>query len=119
MMAAAASAALEYTLPRLTAVHAMTASAAQELETMGYKFALPVQTNMIILDLEGVGIPPAAFVGYCEDNEVAVFPNGRLVFHHQTSPEGVSRLLKALGNLISDKETGSHIMDEKVTGGYT
>lgn len=119
MMAAAASAALDYTLPRLSVVHAMTASAAQELEIMGYKFALPVQTNMIVLDLEVVGIPGAAFVGYCKDHEVTVFPNGRLVFHHQTSPDGVSRLLKALGHLISDKEAGAHLMDHKVFGGYT
>jgi threonine aldolase len=110
MMAAAASAALDYTLPRLSVVHEMTASAAQELEVVGYKFALPVQTNMIVLDLEVVGIPPAAFVGYCKDNEIAVFPNGRLVFHHQTSADGVSRLLKALRQLI---------VDHKVTGGYT
>jgi threonine aldolase len=119
MMAAAASAALDYTLPRLSAVHAMTASAAKELEPMGYKFALPVQTNMIILDLEVAGIPGAAFVGYCKDNEVTVFPNGRLVFHHQTSSDGVSRLLKALAQLIRDKEAGADLMDHKVTGGYT
>lgn len=118
-MAAAASAALDHTLSRLSAVHAMTTSAAKELEAMGYKIALPVQTNMIVLDLEVVEIPPAAFVGYCKDNEVAVFPNGRLVFHHQTSQDGVSRLLKALRQLIGDKEAGVHLGDHKITGGYT
>lgn len=116
-MAAAASAALDYTLPRLSAVHAMTASAAKELEAVGYKFALPVQTNMIVLDLDVVGIPPAAFVGYCKDNEIAVFPNGRLVFHHQTSQGGISRLLQALRQLMSDKEM--YLVDDKVTGGYS
>ncbi|KAJ5363621.1 uncharacterized protein N7496_009334 [Penicillium cataractarum] len=119
MMAAAASAALDYTLPRLSAVHTMTASAAKELETVGYKFALPVQSNMIVLDLEVVGIPPAAFVGYCTDNELGVFPNGRLVFHHQTSQDAVSRLLKALRQLMSDKEAGVHMINDKVTGGYS
>lgn len=97
----------------------MTACAAQQLGVLGYKFALPVQTNMIVLDLEAVGIPPAAFVTYCEDNGVAVFPNGRLVFHHQTSQDGATRLLKALGQLISDKEAGIPLVDHKVTGGYT
>ncbi|GLI75601.1 hypothetical protein PoHVEF18_003860 [Penicillium ochrochloron] len=119
MMAAAASAALDYTLHRLFAVHAMTARVAKEFELMGYKFALPVQTNMIVLDLEVVGIPGAAFVGYCKDNEVTVFPNERLVFHHQTSSDGVSRLLKALAQLIRDKVAGADLMDHKVTGGYT
>ena len=97
----------------------MTASVAQELGALGYKFALPVQTNMIVLDLEAVGIPPAAFVGHCKDNGVAVFPNGRLLFHHQTSQDGASRLLRALKQLISDKEAGVPLVDHKVTGGYT
>lgn len=119
MMAAAASAALDQTLSRLPVVHAMTASVAKELETMRYKFALPVQTNMIVLDLEVVGIPPAAFVGYCKNNLIAVFPNGRLVFHHQTSQDGTLRLLKALRQLMSDKEAGIHLIDDKVTGGYS
>ncbi|OOQ86015.1 putative low-specificity L-threonine aldolase [Penicillium brasilianum] len=119
MMAAAASAALDQTLSRLPVVHAMAASVAKELETMGYKFALPVQTNMIVLDLEVVGIPPAAFVGYCKNIQIAVFPNGRLVFHHQTSQDGTLRLLKALRQLMSDKEAGIHLIDDKVTGGYS
>lgn len=118
-MAAAASVALDHTLPRLSAVHAMTRHAAQVLEAEGYKFALPVQTNMIVLDLEVVGIPPAAFVEYCKEDEVAVFPNGRLVFHHQTSEDGVSRLLKALKRLMSDKPGWLLLVDHKVAGGYT
>lgn len=117
-MAAAASAALDHTLSRLSTVHTMARNAAQMLEAEGYKFVLPVQTNMIVLDLEVVGIPPAGFVGYCKDNEVAVFPNGRLMVHHQTLEDGVSRLLKALRQLMSDKKAGDDLVDHKVTSGY-
>lgn len=119
MMAAAALAALEHALPRFPQVHAVTKAAADQLETMGYKFALPVQTNMVVLDLDAVGIPPAAFVEYCTREKVAVFPSGRLVFHHQTSDAGVESLLAALKKLMEDKKSGVELSSEKVSGGYT
>lgn len=117
MMAAAASAALDNALPQLPRVHAMTKEVSRKLADMGYVFALPVQTNMIIVDLESMDIPPAAFVGYCKHYGVTVFPSGRLVFHHQTSQDGVSRLLKALEQLIEDKKAGKELANDKVTGG--
>ncbi|KAL1862272.1 hypothetical protein Plec18170_001097 [Paecilomyces lecythidis] len=119
MMAAAASAALDYTLTQLPRVHTQTRDAANELKAVGFKFALPVQTNMIIVDLQAMEIPPAAFVEYCKDHGVSAFPNGRLVFHHQTSEDGVSRLIKALKKLITDKNAGERLSDHKVFGGYT
>ncbi len=119
MMAAAASAALDHTLPLMPRVHQQTRAAAMELESMGYSFALPVQTNMVIIDLEAADIPPAAFVGYCKDQGVAVFPNGRLVFHHQTSEHGVRQLLKALELLMADKKAGKELESHRVYGGYT
>ena len=119
MMAAAASAALDYTVPQMPRVHEKARAVAKELEAVGYKFALPVQTNMVIVDLDALDIPPAAFVGYCQDQGVAVFPNGRLVFHHQTSEDGASRLVKALKQLMDDKKSGKELADHKVYGGYT
>ena len=119
MMAAAASAALDYTLTQLPKVHAQTRATAKELERIGYKFELPVQTNMAVLDLKALEIPPAAFVQYCKEEGVAVFPGGRLVFHHQISDDGVSRLLKSLQRLIADKRSGKKLVDHKAIGGCT
>jgi threonine aldolase len=82
MMAAAAMAALDESLPRLAIVHEKTKAAAVRIQELGYKFTLPVQTNMIILDIATAGIPPAAFVEYCAREQVTVFPMGRLVFHY-------------------------------------
>ncbi|KAH6897236.1 pyridoxal phosphate-dependent transferase [Thelonectria olida] len=119
MMAAAAHAALDYSLPRLSQVHALTKETAIELEKLGYKFALPVQTNMIVLDLDAVDIPPAAFVEYCAEQRIAVFPNGRLVFHHQTSQEGADGLVAALRKLMEAKKSGAKLSTEEVHGGYS
>ncbi|TPX18840.1 uncharacterized protein E0L32_011455 [Thyridium curvatum] len=119
MMAAAALAALEHSLPRLPAVHGMTRAAAVELEALGYRFSLPPQTNMILLDLDAVGIPPAAFVEYCAREKIAVFPMARLVFHHQTSEAAVRALVSALTKLMQDKKKGVALEDKKIGGGYS
>ncbi|KAM0274829.1 hypothetical protein ACHAPA_000935 [Fusarium lateritium] len=119
MMAAAALAALEYSVPRFPSVHAMAKSAATQLEAAGYKFALPVQTNMIILDLEAADIPPAAFVEYCAQDGISVFPMARLVFHHQTSESAVMNLVKALTRLMDDKRNGVTLNNGEAHGGYS
>ncbi|UPK97045.1 hypothetical protein LCI18_007980 [Fusarium solani-melongenae] len=119
MMAAAALAALEHSIPRFPSVHNMARSAASEIEAIGYKFSLPVQTNMIILDLEAVGIPASAFVEYCAREKVAVFPMARIVFHHQTSETAVKSLVSALSKLMKDKNNGVALEDKKVSGGYS
>lgn len=118
MMAAAALTALEQTLPRFADVHAMTRAAAKRLEEVGYKFALPVQTNMIVLDLEAVGVPPGAMVEYCARESVAVFPMARLVFHYQTSKEAVESLVVALTKLLEDKKKGVVLSTAHNGGGY-
>ncbi|KAH8173342.1 beta-eliminating lyase domain-containing protein [Sarocladium implicatum] len=118
MMAAAALAALNETLPRLKDVHALTKGAALRLGEVGYKFALPVQTNMIVLDLEAVGIPPAAMVEYCAKEHITVFPMPRLVFHYQTSQEAVDSLVRAMVQLMRDKKDGVTLSTADVKGGY-
>jgi threonine aldolase len=119
MMAAAALTALEYSIPRFPAIQRMARSAASEHEAIGYKFSLPVQTNMIILDLEAAGIPPSAFVEYCAREKVAVFPMARIVFHYQTCEIAVKNLVTALRKLMEDKKNGVALADTKVSGGYS
>ena len=117
MMAAAALAALDHTIPRLPAVHGLARTVGQRLEARGYKLALPVQTNMVVLDLAAVGIPGAAFVEYCSRHNLVVFPNGRLVFHHQVTEGAADGLVEALAKLMDDKEKGVSLADDEVQGG--
>lgn len=119
MMAAAASAAIDNAVPQMPRIHALTKATATRLHDLGYTFTLPVQTNMILLDLPAAGIPPAAFVEYCARRNVLVFPMARLVFHHQTSNEGVENLVAALAELMEDKKNGKQLSDEDVHGGYS
>ncbi len=105
-MAAAACASFDQAFPLLPEVHALTKRTAAKAEKLGYKFTLPVQTNMIVLDLEASDIPGEALVAYCQKHEVKVFPSGRMVFHHQTTEDGAERLVLALKELMEDKTKG-------------
>ncbi|KAL2205504.1 hypothetical protein CC79DRAFT_1276671, partial [Sarocladium strictum] len=118
MMVAAAHAALEETLLRFSKVRVMTKAAAARLETIGYKLAIPVQTNMIVLDLEAVSVTPAALVEYCGRAKVTVFPKGRLVFHYQTSPAAVDSLIKALTDLLEDQKSGVALSTPNLSRGH-
>jgi threonine aldolase len=106
MMAAAALSAMEYSIPRLPGVHSMTKAVGRELEKLGYTFKLPVQTNMVVLDLAAVGIPGSAFVECCAAHNLATFDNGRLVFHHQITEKSSWALVSALARLMQDKKDG-------------
>lgn len=117
MMAAAALASMQHTVPRLKGVHNLTKNVGKKLEAEGYKLALPCQTNMVVLDLDSVGIPGAAFVEYCAKKKITVFPNGRLVFHHQNTEEAATDLVDALTTLMGDKKKGAKLADEEVQGG--
>lgn len=119
MMAAAAHAALDQSLPQLASVHKKAKDAAARIQQLGYSFALPVQTNMVILDLQAAGIPAAAFVEYCAREHVTVFPMARLVFHYQTSQDAIDSLVIALTKLMEDKKNGVTLSEEEVRGGYT
>ncbi|PYH89363.1 threonine aldolase [Aspergillus ellipticus CBS 707.79] len=104
MMAAAALAALDHSLPLLPRVHALTRRVADYLHRIGYEFLLPVDTNMIVIDLKKTGVRGEALVSYCKRHGLLAFPSGRLAFHHQISEDGASRLQRALLELILDEK---------------
>ena len=118
-MAAAGLAAMEHTVSLLPGVHALARKVADSLREIGYTISLPVQTNMIVLDLEKDGIPQAAFVNYAKRHGLLVFPSGRVVFHHQISNEAAFSLVAALRELMQDKKAGKQLEAHKVSGGYT
>lgn len=119
MMAACAMAAMESTIPLLPRVHSLAKRTADSLRDIGYTITLPVQTNMIVLDLQVHGIPPAAFISYGQKYGLTFFPSGRLVFHHQITEDAASRVVDALRELMQDKRAGKELEDHKVSGGYT
>jgi threonine aldolase len=106
ILAAACLLSLDQVYPKIEDSHDLAKAIAGRLQEMGYTFTLPVETNMIWLDLDILGIDEKKFVEYCADEGVAVFELGRIVVHHQTSEEAVEKLMKALKRLIDDVKAG-------------
>jgi threonine aldolase len=106
LLAAACLLSLDQIVPKIEATHELTKEVARRLEAVGYRFTLPVETNMVFLDLESLGVKEKTFKEYCAREGVAVFDYHRIVVHHQTSLEGVDKLLVAMTRLMEDATSG-------------
>ncbi|ODQ54484.1 hypothetical protein SAICODRAFT_77966 [Saitoella complicata NRRL Y-17804] len=100
IMAGAARTAIEEVFfgGKLREVHARTKQLAGELMDLGYTFQLPVQTNMIWIDLAAAGVQPSAFALAAEKAGLRV-GGGRIVLHHQIVPSAIERLKTVLKEL--------------------
>ncbi|WEW58950.1 threonine aldolase [Emydomyces testavorans] len=87
--------------PHVPRIHSLTSTTAGRLSALGYTFSAPVQTNVIILDLDAAGIPIAAFVDYLTAAGLQMFPTPKLVFYSQMTEETAEKLIDALGRLIT------------------
>lgn len=103
-MAAAALVGLDTVPPCLPAVHARARLVADRLVALGYVLALPVQTNMVLLDLlasnGGRGVDGDAIVALCAQQGVKVAEGGRIVFTYQTADNAVDKLLAGFQRAI-------------------
>jgi threonine aldolase len=107
ILSAACLVSLEQITPRLEQTHVVAKQIAARLEKLGYKFTLPVDTNMVFLDLETLGVAEKTLVEYCAREGVQVFDYHRIVVHHQTSQEAVDKLIIALTRLMEDVKSGN------------
>src|SRR5579859_1599141 len=89
ILSAACLLSLEQVIPRIGATHVMAKELAARLEKMGFELTLPVETNMIWLDLEKLGVSEKTFEAYGAREGVLLFDYNRIVVHHQTSQEAV------------------------------
>jgi threonine aldolase len=107
ILSAACLVSLDQIIPRIAGTHIMAKEIALRLEELGYRLTLPVESNMVFLDLEILGIRDKTFQEYCTREGVAVFDYHRIVVHHQTSPEAVEKLITALTKLMEDVKKGN------------
>ncbi|KAI9701895.1 MAG: hypothetical protein M1836_001239 [Candelina mexicana] len=78
---------------------------------LGGNLAHPVETNMVWLDLENVGVGVKEFVTEGE-REGLKFMGGRLVVHYQISEDAIKRLDKLMQRLLSNGSTYMSNWDE-------
>lgn len=107
ILSAACLISLEQIVPRIEATHSLAKEVGERLEKMGYGLTLPVETNMIFVDLESLGVKEKTFQEYCAREGVQVFEYHRIVIHHQTSKEGVEKLMQGMKILMEDVKSGN------------
>lgn len=107
ILSAACLVSLEQILPRIEATHVLAKEVAARVQQLGYKLTLPVDTNMIFVDLDSLGIKEKTFQEYCAREGVQVFDYHRIVIHHQTSREGVDKLIRAMATMMEDVKSGN------------
>lgn len=107
ILSAACLVSLEETLPRLEGTHRLAEELADRIVKLGYELTLPVETNMIWIDLEGLGVSEKTFQSYGAEHGVTLFDYNRIVVHHQTSREAVDKLVEAMEHLMKDVKNGS------------
>ncbi|KAH8820381.1 pyridoxal phosphate-dependent transferase [Xylogone sp. PMI_703] len=74
---------------------------------LGGKLALPVETNMVWLDIADVGVSGAEFVELGKQRGLKVLAGGRLVVHYQIGDEAVAKLEEVMKEMIKRKEAGA------------
>jgi threonine aldolase len=107
ILAAACLVSLEQIVPKLERTHVVAKEIGERLEKVGYRLTLPVDTNMVFIDLDVLGVSEKTFQAYCARDGVAVFEYHRIVVHHQTSTEAVEKLITALTRLMEDVKNGN------------
>ena len=106
-MSAACLTSLEQIIPRLEKTHIMAKQIASRVQEIGYQLTLPVDTNMVFVDLKTLGIKEKSFVEYCAREGVLVFEYHRIVVHHQITQEAVDKLIHAMTRLMEDVKSGN------------
>lgn len=107
LLSSACLVALDQTLPKLSKTHVIAKEIAAKALELGYKFTLPVETNMVFLDLEALGVSAKTFQQYCAMEGVAILESNRIAVHHQISRKGVAKMVAALSALIGDVKAGT------------
>jgi threonine aldolase len=101
ILAAAALYAVEHHMKRLEEDHKLAQYLGNQLKRLGCRLCRPVQTNMVFVDFEPIGLKITTLAKELEARyQVKIFDDSgyqlRLVIHMQTPKEAVDRLLRAI-----------------------
>lgn len=108
-LTAAAWAALDEVFPeKLQQTHAIAKDIEVYLKGLGLKVAVPVETNMVFIDLEDAKLRNEWFVEEGKKHGVTFGFFGRIVIHHQICPEAVERLKLTIKTVLDKKASGAY-----------
>ena len=90
---------------QLQASHERARKIAAIWESYGGKLAMPVETNMVWLDLKSANLTVKEFIAVARDAGITTL-GGRLVVHYQICDEAVDRLDKLMKGILEGEKSG-------------
>ncbi|CAE6429169.1 unnamed protein product, partial [Rhizoctonia solani] len=119
VIAGAARAALDEVFPKLAATHEIARDIEKHLHSLGLKTVLPVETNMIFIDLQAAGLDNDWLIEEANSEGLRLGYDGRIVVHHQISTEAVKKLKEILSRVMEKKAAGAYAQasQAQVNGG--
>ncbi len=105
-LAAAAWTALDEVYPKLPGTHIIAQDLEKHFVGLGLRISLPVQTNMVWVDLETAGLEGSWLVAEGETRGVKLGGIGRIVVHHQICQDAVRALKAAVDATVAKAASG-------------
>ncbi|KAG8940806.1 hypothetical protein FRC00_012792, partial [Tulasnella sp. 408] len=116
-LTAAAWAALEEVFPgKLQQTHAIAKDIEAYIKELGLKVSIPVETNMVFIDLKEAGLKNEWIAEEASKHGVTFGFAGRIVVHHQICPEAVEGLKAAIKNVVEKKAAGGYSDQDGIDG---
>jgi threonine aldolase len=104
----AARTALDEVFPKLVETHAIAKDIEKYAATLGLKAVVPVDTSMLFLDLEAAGLENQWFIDEGTKRGIKFGHSGRIVIHHQITPQAVELLKEVLSAVVKEKSEGGY-----------
>ncbi|KAG9049622.1 hypothetical protein FS837_009712 [Tulasnella sp. UAMH 9824] len=116
-LTAAAWAALDDVFPgKLQQTHAIAKDIEAYIKTLGLKVSIPVETNMVFIDLKAAGLKNEWIAEEASQHGVTFGFAGRIVVHHQICPEAVEGLKAAIKAVVEKKAAGGYSDQDGIDG---
>lgn len=98
---------------RLRDTHVKAKYIETALSNMGVKVLLPVETNILWVDMKGAGLKDEWLWEEAEKEKIRIGWGGRIVIHHQIDEDAIASLLHVFTTVLQRKADGELVVDSE------
>ncbi|KAL7319722.1 Threonine aldolase [Mucor circinelloides] len=113
MLAVAARHCINTVVPTMPETHALARKLADHLESLGVKILLPVDTNMIFIDVSRTGLIIADLAEALKAKNIKIFSNTgtttRIVLHYQITSQAIDDFMQIASDLVQTKKKSGFV----------
>jgi len=113
MLAVAARHCINTVVPTMPETHALARKLADHLESLGVKILLPVDTNMVFIDVSRTGLIIADLAEALKAKNIKIFSNTgtttRIVLHYQITSQAIDDFMQIASDLVQTKKKSGFV----------